>query len=50
MKKIIFTMLILIALVATIYNAIKPDYIRANEYLQNACMVDMASDKDIICD
>lgn len=47
MKKLIFTMLILTAIIATIYNAIKPDYIKANEYLQNACM---ASDKDIICD
>lgn len=50
MKKLILITLILTALVATIYNAIKPDYIRANDYLQNACTVDMASDKDIICD
>lgn len=50
MKKIVIITLILTALGATIYNAIKPDYIRANDYLKNACVVDMASDKDIICD
>ena len=50
MKKLIIITLILTALGATIYNAIKPDYIRANEYLQNACMVDMASDRELICD
>lgn len=50
MKKLIIITLILSALGATIYNAIKPDYIKANHAQINACMVDMASDKTIICD
>lgn len=41
MKKLILITLILIALGATIYNAIKPDYIKANDYLINACTIEV---------
>lgn len=50
MKKIILILSILTALYGLFWAFIIPDYIKANDYLKNACMVDMASDKDIICD
>lgn len=50
MKKIILILLILTALYGLFWAFIIPDYIKANNNLINACTIDTASDKTIICD
>lgn len=50
MKNLLKIIITLTALYGLIWAFIVPDYIKANDYLQNACAINMASDKEIICD
>ena len=42
--------ILVISLIVLLINAVKPDYIKANDFIINQCSIDMISNAELMCD
>ena len=42
--------ILVISLIVLLINVVKPDYIKANDFIVNKCSIDMVGNPELMCD